>query len=685
MYANSAAYAAFKLQGNADGFQNLPPVAVVYLGGSLAAKTTAAGAGISGITSNVTLQNGNIYQFEATWKNPTGVAFNAPWTVPANLQAVPVFNPTGGANYNAAVDPTPYSGYTQISNPANYVGWNSNFQNTLLRYDNGADQSLTTAAAKSLRETKSYAGSWQGFLWNDAIVPTLGWRYDEIKSKSVTALPVPANRGSFNLSPDVYKLPASFPANQIFKDHSTAGGVVVHLNKLLDQHDFLPVNVSVTYNKSNNFQVTDIRHDIYGNSIPNPTGATKEYGVLLSTKDNKYSLRVTKYDTKSTGVNTPLSAAGLTGTIKDAMNWKNIKTYYMSAYAWATANQTDVRHYSGVRYMWDAVYVDNTTGRPVGPGAPGSPVPANSHLETQAEADTRRDASITALNDFQKFLAGNGYFTAWNYGAGPASLSTLTTPGAYQADRAGHQPANTASIFDYRGNPDLQNFFVTADTRSKGYEFELTANPTRNWRIAFNAAQTKAVRTNVGGAALDGLVSYIDTLMAGPGGDLVRFNSDYSAGNELRQNWTNWRGQYTLLKLQEGSAASELRKWRYNLITNYSFDHGALKGVGVGAGYRWQDKVVIGYPVIPDPKNPILGSFDLSKPYYGPSEDAIDLWLSYERKLTSRFNWKIQLNVYNVGKGDKLIPISVQPDGHTWAAARIAPAQEWQLTNTISF
>ncbi|HVT73740.1 MAG TPA: TonB-dependent receptor plug domain-containing protein [Lacunisphaera sp.] len=684
MYANSLAYATFKLQGNPDGFQNLPPVAVVYLGGSLKNATTASGANIAGITSNVTLQNGNIYQFDSTWKNPTGVNFSDPWTPPANLQPffnlAPVVNTATGAVYPAG---------TQVSNPANYVGWNSNFQDTLLRYNNGADLSLLTSAAKSLRETKSYAGSWQGFLWNEAIVPTLGWRYDEVSSKGVSALPVTANRGALDLSPNVYQLPAAFPANQIVKDHSTAGGIVAHLNKLLGEHDFLPINVSLTYNKSNNFQVTDVRHDIYGNSIPNPTGMTKEYGVLLSTKDSKYSFRAVKYDTTSTGVNTQLSVgngqSGLIGTIADAMNWKNIKTYYMSAYAWNTANQTDTRHYSGVRYMWDPVYVDNSTGRPVGPGAPGSPVPANSHLETQDQADVRRDAAINALNDFERFLAGNGFFKAWNYGIGPASLSTLTTPGVYQADPAGHQPADVNSVYDYRGNPVLQNFFVTSDARSKGYEFELTANPTRNWRVAFNAAKTTAVRTNVGGAALDGLVSYIDTLMAGPAGDLVRFNSDFSVANELRADWTGWRGQYTLLKLQEGTATPELRKWRYNFVSNYSFDHGLLKGVGVGAGYRWQDKVIIGYPVIPNPTNPTLGSFDLTKPYYGPSEDALDLWVSYERKLTQKLNWRIQLNVYNVGQNDKLIPISVEPDGHTWAAARIAPVQEWQLTNTFSF
>jgi hypothetical protein len=425
--------------------------------------------------------------------------------------------------------------------------------------------------------------------------------------------------------------------------------------------------------------VSDIRRNIYGTPISNPTGETKDYGVLLSTKDGKYSLRAIKYETSYSGANTPLDNSGIYGTIRDALNWRNIKVYYMSAYAWSTAGQTNLNHYTGQRYLWDAAYVDNTTGRPVASGALTSG-PANSHLETQAEADVRRDASIKALNDLQGFLADKGYFTAWNYGAGPTTPGALQTRGEYETNPKQPDPA---SVYDYRTAPLMQGFAVTADTQSKGYEFEFTANPLPNWRILVNASKTTAVRTNVGGAVLDELVGYMDTLMAGPGGDLVRFNSDYSSGNELRAAWAGWRGQYTLLKLQENTAASELRKWRYNVVTNYSFTHGFLKGAGVGASYRWQDKVVIGYPVVPG--NAGLASFDLTQPYYGPAEDALDLWASYERKISKKLSWKIQLNVRNVGDSDGLIPISVQPDGKTWAAARIKPTQEWFVTNTFSF
>ncbi len=686
MYANSEAYAAYKLQGNPDAITNLPPVAVVYLGPSLASASSAANANISPIATNVTLQDGNIYQFDSTWRNPTGVNFADPWNVPAGpLQNVPIFN---GAPVINTTTGLPYAQLTQVSNPANYVGWNNNFHDALLRYADGADQSLVTAAAKSLRQTKSLAGTWQGYLWNEAIVPTLGWRYDEVKSKSVTAQPLSGavSRGALNLTPGSYKLPAAFPTAQIFKDHSTAGGVVVHLNRLLETHDFLPINISLSYNKSNNFQVTDLRRDIYGNPIGNPKGTTKDWGVTLSTKDGKYTFRAVRYESSSSGVSTQLDNSGIYNTIRDALNWRNIKVYYMSAYAWSTAGQTNLNHYSGNRYMWDAVYVDNTTGRPVASGVSTSP-PANSHLETQAQADTRRDAAITAINNMQIWLAGKGYFTAWNYGVGPTLQDHLQTRSQYEANPLDDatNSAFQASVYDYRGAPLLQGFAVTADTKSKGDEYEFTANPLPNWRIAFNASKTIAVRSNVGGPVLDELVAYMDTLMAGPAGDLIRFNSDYSASNELRQDWNPWRGQYTLLKLQENTAASELRKWRYNVVTNYDFSRGFLRGVGVGGAYRWQDKVVIGYPVIPDPVHPSLASFDLSKPYYGPSEDALDLWVSYQRKLSDKINWRIQLNVYNVGKRNQLIPISVEPDGHTWASARIAPVQEWQLTNTFSF
>lgn len=668
-----------------------PPVGIVYLGSSLANAASAAGSNIPGITAPVTLPDGNVYHFASTWTN-FAVPFNAPWTVPDNL--LPMLNTTA--------TPAPN---TQASNPANYVGWNSNLPITLRRYNHGEDLTLLTSARKTQRETSSLAGSWQGFWWKDAVVTTLGWRYDEVKTKRVVAPSLGYN--AINLQPDVYRLPAAYDPSQIFKDHSASGGVVVHVNKLLGERLSLPINVSLTYNKSSNFQVEDARRDIFGNTIGNPTGNTKDYGVLLSTKDGKYTFRALKYESNVANTTTQLNSRGLTDTIAQGLNWRNIVLYRMEGYTWDGGRDRNLSASNvNVRHDWLPVYV-NAAGRAVFPQNPpaGRTPPEGSTLQTAEQGVAMRDATIRAWNDIQKWLDAKGYFQAWGYAAGPATLSALTDRATYEAtlprDANGNilpdsSPAAqytpvAASIYDYRKapKPDLQGFAVTADTQSKGYEFEFTANPTNNWRISINASKSEAVRTNVGGALLDELVKYMADAFAGAAGDLRMFNARFDNpanvmwNNSGTNSWLDFRGQYMLFKLNEGAAASELRKWRYNVVTNYTFSDGFMKGVGVGGSYRWQDKVVLGYPVTAIDANNF--TFDLSKPYYGPTEDAVDLWMSYERKLTKKIDWKIQLNIRNAFAEDGLIPVSVQPDGKTWATVRVKPTQEWFITNTFSF
>jgi hypothetical protein len=672
-YANSLGWDAYwnGNAGNTSPINNRPPVAVVYLGPSIANQSTASGANIPGITAPIAIQGGGVYSFNSTWNAPT-VSPAAPWTVPATL----------AGRYDTTAT-------TQASNPANYIGWNSNFQDSIISDVNGDNPQLTSSAQKAYRVTDSYAGTWQGYLWNDAIVPTLGWRYDEVKTEDATALHVTNNRNELNLDPTVYKLPDEFPENQIFKNHSVSGGMVVHLNKLFGEKDHLPFNISVSYNKSSNFQVTDVRHDVLGNPLSNPDGDTREYGVTIATKDDRFSLKITHYKTTITNGSATLDTSNLIGTVVQGLKWRNIFLYQMSAYTWDTREQTDDT--PGKRYFWTPAYI-NSAGRPVADATTVTAGPAGSTVETQAQADAHRDASINAWNAIQSTLDGEGFFKAWNFT--PTTLSALTDRSTYAATltlagspdgkpipAAQYMPV-TSTVASYAATAP-SNLTVTSDSVSKGYEFEFTANPTKNWRITFNAAETTAIQANVGGAVLDSLVSYLNTQMAGVAGDMRQFNGQYVAGNEVRQNWANFYGQYVLLKLQQGSDSPELRKWRYNMITNYTFDHGWAKGFGVGGGYRWQDRVVIGYPVITGTGG--TTTFDLTKPYYGPSEDGLDLWVSYERKLTKKINWSIQANIYNVGKSDGLVPISVEPDGHTWAAVRIAPTQEWQLTNTFSF
>ncbi|HEX2099664.1 MAG TPA: TonB-dependent receptor plug domain-containing protein, partial [Candidatus Synoicihabitans sp.] len=159
-YATTQAFDTFS-QVNVR-FDDRVPFAVVYLGPAIHTQTSASGANLPRISAPIELNDGAMYHFSSEWVN-FNVPFNQPWTPPNDI----VFNQNdANAQFEA-------------SNPANYRGWNSDYYLDIARYADG-DESLTTGASKALRKVSSFAGSWQSFLWNDALVGTFGWRYDHV-------------------------------------------------------------------------------------------------------------------------------------------------------------------------------------------------------------------------------------------------------------------------------------------------------------------------------------------------------------------------------------------------------------------------------------------------------------------------------------------------------------------------
>ena len=76
--------------------------------------------------------------------------------------------------------------------------------------------------------------------------------------------------------------------------------------------------------------------------------------------------------------------------------------------------------------------------------------------------------------------------------------------------------------------------------------------------------------------------------------------------------------------------------------------------------------------------------YDLNAPYKEKALWDFDAWVGYGRKINNKIFWRAQLNVSNIGVGNELIPVTVQPDG-TPAAWRMRPSQQISLTNTFSF
>ena len=243
---------------------------------------------------------------------------------------------------------------------------------------------------------------------------------------------------------------------------------------------------------------------------------------------------------------------------------------------------------------------------------------------------------------------------------------------------------------------------LTNDLVSKGVELELTANPTRNWRLTFNASRNTAVRSNI----LSDWAAFIqqnkslwfDGYNTVPVSELNYWNIK---GFSQIRHWTgdigyssaqdtfggrmmqNVYGPYQNAIAANGQAVNELRKWRWNFVTNYTFDRGIFKNVNVGGAVRWQDKAAIGYY----PKyNSDAGIWvtDVSMPIYAPSEANYDAWIGYERKLTKKIVWRIQLNGHDLFAKRDLVPIMANPDG-TVAQVRIPSRTTWALTNSLSF
>ena len=69
---------------------------------------------------------------------------------------------------------------------------------------------------------------------------------------------------------------------------------------------------------------------------------------------------------------------------------------------------------------------------------------------------------------------------------------------------------------------------------------------------------------------------------------------------------------------------------------------------------------------------------------WGPPDEHFDLWVGYQRPLTPKIDWRVQLNLRNVGENVGLTPISYQPDGSI-AQQRIQEGMTYDLSMKFMF
>ncbi len=228
------------------------------------------------------------------------------------------------------------------------------------------------------------------------------------------------------------------------------------------------------------------------------------------------------------------------------------------------------------------------------------------------------------------------------------------------------------------------NLSDTESATSKGFEFESTFNPTNRLRLAFNASQQEAMRANIAPATREYLKLRIAEWTTGAAGNLIADESGQPVRVRVVETLLN---AVNATLAREGQPVSELRRWRFNAIGNYTFARDSLLGGwNVGGAARWQDKVAVGYPIIDVRQDGgTIAVPDLTRPYQGPAELKFDGWVGYTRRIwRERVRWSVQLNVRDLLNEDDLVPVMAQPDGSI--ASWVAPqGRVFNLRSTFEF
>ncbi len=476
---------------------------------------------------------------------------------------------------------------------------------------------------------KSQAAILQSYWLKEHLITVFGWRRDEdfFERQPVGFIANPDDPndpGKVHWGFDDVVFDRTPPPNAT-KETKSYSAVLKWPQRLLPLPD--GAGLSVFYNSSENFTPVGGRINIYSEGLPSPQGETKEYGINVSLFQNKLNLRINRFETNVLATSSPPPGFSV---------GHNNATVQVASF-WSTEGNINP---DNVPFMNAAI----------------------ERLFSALPPDFRQ------LRNFQVL---------------------------------GTAPDLSASFENLSGVTD------TTDFVAKGMEFEIVYNPTRNWRILANVAKQETVRTNsfpIFKEFIARMTPIWNSNITDPRtGTVVNMRDIPRTGYPLGTgpanpppptdtfgSWldTNVLVPFATALATEGSASAEQRKWRFNVVTNYSFGRDGffgdrLKGWSVGGALRWQDKLGIGYPTTRNPDGSV--TLDLANPYYAPAESNIDAWIGYERTIwKNRIKWKVQLNARNLIGDDSVIPIGVQPWGE-YSTVRLPPEKRWYLTNTFTF
>lgn len=519
-------------------------------------------------------------------------------------------------------------------NPNNYRGWITAPANLVGAATDRASRDYLTRTRDYFKEritTRSFV--WQGKLVDGALVATYGWRQDDYDSWQYTWDQARELRSDFSPGRAAFRFAPTQKTGDT-KNHSA----VLHLHQLWKA---APVRASLQYNRGQNTNPDPARVGVFRNPVLSAEGDTVDTSLVLSDRESRLNFRVTKYETKMKNASSSSTLQSQKFLLEQTFNTAFDNTY--------------------------RILVDREAGW-------GSIDPA---LESRINAGTATAADRTTYANQQVNIPLNvAAANAWLAMEAQFAQRFPQAVGAWATGGFNPSTRDPAATFSYP-----ENAVLLEDTTSRGYEFELTANVTRAWRVSANASRTESIRTNLPGAEFGALMDFVWEHLNGPAGQVpFALTSGAPTDNALRR-FSGFYDSYLVALQNNGQIVRELSKWRYNFVTNYSFQQGRLRGLSVGLNYRYEDPKVIGYGLKSEGTRIVT---DLATRYYNEAVQTWGLSARYGRRLANNINWSIQLNVANAFQGDKVLATSTQPDG-SMARGMIREGASWTFTNSLAF
>jgi len=193
------------------------------------------------------------------------------------------------------------------------------------------------------------------------------------------------------------------------------------------------------------------------------------------------------------------------------------------------------------------------------------------------------------------------------------------------------------------------------DQRTQGFEFQVVANVTRNFRLMANASRNVSVLQDQGSYTFRYLAQNYPTWEAQAARPVV--STDAATVGQL----------VSLIKQEEsddrriiGIRQVRIHEWQANVIGRYQFDRdSALKGFAGGAAFRWRNAPVIGFAR--------LGTvLDPTRPFRSTPSTNLDTFVEYARPFTAmgrKIRWSAQFRVQNLLDDRTLLPWIAEDDG----------------------